>query len=75
MDAVNADAEMRTKQNRDKALEEALLQVSLAEIPETWILDETRRKFAQMMTDFSNQGQSEEDVKRMITKENFEKYR
>ena len=79
-------------------------------MPECWILDETRRKFALMMQEVSSQGtyvcvstsihhvmpvhplhplthpatpphattptgKSEEEVKQMITKENFEKYR
>lgn len=75
VDAVNADAEERTKMNRNKALEEALLAITRAEIPECWIVEETRRKFALMMQEVSTQGKSEEEVKKMITKENFEKYR
>ena len=75
VDAVNADAEERTKMNRNKALESALLEITQAEIPECWILEETRRKFALMMQEVSTQGKSEEEVKKMITKENFEKYR
>lgn len=108
IDAVNADAEERTKANRNRALEEALLAISTwgccccvggwvegwdikahegwddcagfkgtacesastnrpithptttptaeAEVPECWILDETRRKFALMMQEMSSQG-------------------
>jgi len=75
VDAVNADAEERTKMNRNKALETALLEITQAEIPECWIQEETRRKFALMMQEVSTQGKSEEEVKNMITKDNFEKYR
>ena len=56
IDAVNADAEERTKNNRNRALEEALLAITDAEVPECWILDETRRKFALMMQEVSSQG-------------------
>lgn len=75
VDAVNADAEERTKMNRNKALESALLEITQCEIPECWIQEETRRKFALMMQEVSTQGKSEEEVRKMITKENFEKYR
>lgn len=50
------------------------MEVTQCEIPECWILEETRRKFALMMQEVSTQ-KSEEEVQKMITKENFEKYR
>jgi FKBP-type peptidyl-prolyl cis-trans isomerase (trigger factor) len=44
------------------------------EVPETWIFEETRRKFAAMMSEFAQQGTPEEEIKKMVSKENFDKY-
>jgi trigger factor len=72
--AVNSDAEQKTKVNRNGALEEQLAKVVEMEVPETWIFEETRRKFAAMMSEFAQQGTPEEEIKKMVSKENFDKY-
>ena len=45
------------------------------EIPETLIDEQTKTKFANMMSDFKAKGMDDAQVKSMITKENFEKYK
>ncbi|CAM9699649.1 unnamed protein product [Chrysoparadoxa australica] len=60
--------------NRNNALEEALLTRATVEIPETLVVEQARTKYAQMMAEMKDQGQGDEDIKKLITKENFEKY-
>ena len=38
-------------------------------MPETLVVEEAREKFAIMMTEFKDQGESDEKIKSMITKE------
>ena len=45
------------------------------EIPETLIDEQTKTKFANMMSDFKAKGMDDAQVKSMITKENFDKYK
>ena len=52
-----------------RALEDALLEVTHVEIPETLIIEQAREKFAIMMTEFKDQGQPDEQIQKMITKE------
>lgn len=39
------------------------------EIPETLLVEQAREKFAIMMTEFKDQGESDEKIQKMITKE------
>ena len=52
-----------------RALEDAVLEVTQVEIPETLIIEQAREKFAIMMTEFKDQGQPDEQIQKMITKE------
>lgn len=52
-----------------RALEDALLGVTEVEIPETLIVEQAREKFAIMMTEFKDQGESDEKIQKMINKE------
>ena len=66
---------MSTTKNIHKALEERIVQLVDVEIPETLIDEQTKTKFANMMSDFKAKGMDDAQVKSMITKENFEKYK
>mmetsp|Transcript_11961 Transcript_11961/g.20945 ORF Transcript_11961/g.20945 Transcript_11961/m.20945 type:complete len:505 (+) Transcript_11961:60-1574(+) len=69
----NADIET---QNRNRALEEALIEQVKIEIPETLVVEQAREKYAMMMADMKTEGsKSDEELKEMITPENFEKYK
>lgn len=50
-------------------LEDALLETCSLDIPETLIVEQAREKFAIMMTEFKDQGESDEKIQSMITKE------
>lgn len=57
------------------ALEDALLGVTEVTIPETLIVEQAREKFAIMMAEFRDQGESDEKLRSMITKEVRYRYR
>lgn len=50
-------------------MEDVLLKVTEVEIPETLVVEQARDKFAIMMTEFKDQGESDEKIKSMITQE------
>lgn len=50
-------------------MEDALLETCSLDIPETLIVEQAREKFAIMMTEFKDQGESDEKIQSMITKE------
>eukprot|EP00904_Undaria_pinnatifida_P012763 jgi/Undpi1/8617/HiC_scaffold_25.g11082.m1 len=72
--AVMEETGTSKKDARNRALEDAILAVTEVEIPETLIIEQAREKFAIMMTEFKDQGQPDEQIQKMITKENFLKY-
>lgn len=50
-------------------MEDTLLEVTEVEIPETLVVEQARDKFAIMMTELKDQGESDEKIKSMITQE------
>eukprot|EP00903_Cladosiphon_okamuranus_P008511 g8175.t1 len=72
--AVMEEAGTTKVDARNRALEDALLETCSLDIPETLIVEQAREKFAIMMTEFKDQGESDEKIQSMITKENFAKY-
>lgn len=60
---------------RNKALAEALAGVIQVEVPDTLVTNQAREKFALMMSDFRDNGVSDEEIQRQINPENFEKYK
>mmetsp|Transcript_24871 Transcript_24871/g.81873 ORF Transcript_24871/g.81873 Transcript_24871/m.81873 type:complete len:136 (+) Transcript_24871:1428-1835(+) len=64
-----------TGKNVDKALENAIVDLVDVEIPETLVDEQTKTKFASMMSDFKAKGMDDEQIKSMITKENYDRYK
>jgi len=62
-------------QARNKALSQALSKKLDVEVPDTLVVNQAREKYAQMMTDFRSQGMDDGEIKKLITPENFEKYK
>jgi|EP00970_Alexandrium_tamarense_P011540 hypothetical protein len=60
---------------RNEALGKALSGVLEVEVPDTLITNQAREKYALMMTDMRNSGMADEDIKKMISPENFIKYK
>jgi len=74
-DSIAQESAVSTSNNINKALEEAIVKLVDVEIPETRIDEQTKTKFANMMSDFKAKGMDDAQVKQMITKDNFEKYK
>mmetsp|Transcript_14761 Transcript_14761/g.27763 ORF Transcript_14761/g.27763 Transcript_14761/m.27763 type:complete len:695 (+) Transcript_14761:152-2236(+) len=60
---------------RNKALSKALAEVMDVEVPDTLVTNQAREKYAQMMAEFRTQGMDDEEIKKLITPENFQKYK
>lgn len=74
-DSISQESAVSTTKNINKALEDAIVKLVDVEIPETLIDEQTKTKFANMMSDFKAKGMDDAQVKSMITKENFDKYK
>lgn len=61
--------------SRNKALAKALAGVMDVEVPDTLVTNQAREKYAQMMSEFRGQGMEDEEIKKLITPENFLKYK
>jgi len=75
-EGVQADADERLKQNTHLALEKALVTAlpEDLEVPETMVEQDTKQRFAMMLADLKDRGTSEEELKKLITSENYERY-
>ena len=60
---------------RNKALGTALATRLEVEVPDTLVTNQARDKYAMMMSDFREQGMADEEIKKMISPENFLKYK
>jgi trigger factor len=74
-DSISQERAVSTTNNINKALEATIVDLVDVDIPETLIDEQTKTKFANMMSDFKAKGMDDNQVKQMITKENFEKYK
>lgn len=45
------------------------------EVPDTLVTNQSREKYAQMMAEFRGQGMEDDEIKKLITPENFVKYK
>eukprot|EP00611_Tribonema_gayanum_P020654 TRINITY_DN380_c0_g1_i1.p1 TRINITY_DN380_c0_g1~~TRINITY_DN380_c0_g1_i1.p1 ORF type:complete len:528 (-),score=233.62 TRINITY_DN380_c0_g1_i1:159-1544(-) len=76
LSALNQEGDKKKNESRNAALEAALLERITCEIPETLMTERARQKFAIMMADMKAQGtHSDEELRGMITPENFNKYK
>lgn len=60
---------------RNRALAKSLAQVMDVEVPDTLVTQQAREKYAQMMAEFRTQGMEDSEIKKLITPENFSKYK
>lgn len=73
--AVGDEASSGTKANRDEAIQAAVRGVAKVEVPDTLIAEQAQQKFAVMLQEMAESGMPEEDVKKMVTKDGFKKYK
>jgi len=62
-------------EERNKALAQSLAERLDCEVPDTIVTNQAREKYSEMMTDFRDNGMADEEIKKMITPENFLKYK
>lgn len=73
--AIDEEDAKQFVNERNAALSKALAEVVDAEVPDTIVTTQAREKYAQMMAEFRDQGMADEEIKKMITPENFLKYK
>jgi len=61
--------------NRNNGLAKALAGVMDVDVPDTLVTNQSREKYAQMMAEFRTGGMEDEEIKKLITPENFIKYK
>mmetsp|Transcript_35051 Transcript_35051/g.51471 ORF Transcript_35051/g.51471 Transcript_35051/m.51471 type:complete len:559 (+) Transcript_35051:145-1821(+) len=62
-------------EDRNKALSKSLADIVDMDVPDTIVTQQAREKYATMMTDFRDNGMDDAEIKKMITPENFLKYK
>ena len=60
---------------RNEALGKALSEIMDVDVPDTLVTNQAREKYAMMMTDMRNSGMADEEIKKLISPENFVKYK
>ncbi len=60
---------------RNEALGKALSECMDVDIPDTLVTNQAREKYALMMTDMRDNGMADEEIKKLISPENFIKYK
>jgi trigger factor len=60
---------------RNEALGGALSEIMDVDVPDTLVTNQAREKYALMMTDMRNSGMADEEIKKLISPENFVKYK
>mmetsp|Transcript_120419 Transcript_120419/g.348034 ORF Transcript_120419/g.348034 Transcript_120419/m.348034 type:complete len:585 (+) Transcript_120419:121-1875(+) len=73
--AVDSEDAKEFKPARNAALSKALSEVLEVDVPDTLVTKQAKEKFAMMMTDMRNNGVSDEEIKKQISPENFNKYK
>lgn len=72
---LGIETEAATTQNVNTAIENALLELVETELPDTLVENQMQSKFATMMTEFKSKGMSDDQVKKLVTKDNYEMYK
>lgn len=73
--AVDEEDSKQFINERNEALATALAEVMDVQVPDTIITTQAREKYATMMAEFRDQGMADEEIKKLITPENFLKYK
>lgn len=63
------------ERNINSAIDAKLASIVDVDVPETLIESQVKSKFANMLTSFKDRGMSEESVKAMVTKDNYDLYK
>lgn len=72
---LSSEAESEQEKNINNAIDTKLAELVEVEIPETLIESQLQNKFANMLAAFKDKGMNDNQIKQMVTKENFELYK
>jgi len=85
LDAAGIEAELRKAVDeqdagewtdaRNASLAKSLAKVMDVDVPDTLVTNQAREKYAQMMAEFRTGGMADDEIKKLITPENFQKYK
>lgn len=73
--AVDAEDAKEFVNERNEALSKALAEVMEVDVPDTLVTNQAREQYAQMMTEMRDNGMADEEIKKLISPENFLKYK
>lgn len=73
--AVDEQSAGEWTEARNKAIATALAETMDVSVPDTLVTNQARDKYAQMMAEFRGQGLDDAEIKKLITPENFLKYK
>eukprot|EP00565_Helicotheca_tamesis_P000463 CAMPEP_0185723378 /NCGR_PEP_ID=MMETSP1171-20130828/240_1 /TAXON_ID=374046 /ORGANISM="Helicotheca tamensis, Strain CCMP826" /LENGTH=555 /DNA_ID=CAMNT_0028391071 /DNA_START=57 /DNA_END=1724 /DNA_ORIENTATION=+ len=73
--AVDAEDSKQYVNERNAALAAGLAERLDVEVPDTLVTNQAREKYALMMTEFRDNGMADDEIKKLITPENFIKYK
>ena len=74
-ESISGEAQNTLERNIEAAIESMLTSIIQVDLPESLVEDQVKQKFAELMTQLKGQGIPDDQIKAMITKENYEKYR
>ena len=60
---------------RNEALARALAEIMDADVPDTLVTNQAKEKYTNMMADMRTSGMADEEIKKLISPENFEKFK
>lgn len=72
---LSSEAESGQEKNINNAIDARLADMIEVEIPETLVESQLQNKFANMLASFKDNGMNDNQIKQMVTKENFELYK
>lgn len=72
---LGTEAESAQEKNINKSLDDELSSIVKVDLPATLVENQCKNKFAKMLASFQDKGMSDEQVKAMVTPENFELYK
>jgi len=74
--AIEGDSNSNTERARNDALASALLSITtISRLPESLIEENTQSRFQTMLSDFKEQGSTQEQLEEMMTPEKYAKYK
>lgn len=73
--AVGEEGDKRNANTRNSAIEEQLVKLVACDMPASLVESQAKEKFAMMMAEQREAGVGDADLKKMVTKEGYEKYK